>query len=190
MTSRRDSVRALAGIAALPLVSKLGLYDLPEIGRRAHALAESPDSPPLRALSAAEFDTVTQAAERIIPRTNTPGATDANVAGFIDVMLADWYEPDERDHFKAGLVDLDTSANSRFRRSFSKSARAQQITLLETLDAELQAQRQSGASNAGDNWFATFKHLTIWGFYTSRVGIEQELKQQVVAGHYDGNAPY
>jgi hypothetical protein len=190
MTSRRDTVRALAGIAALPFARKLGLYDLSEIGRRAHALAESPDSAPLRALSAAEFETVTQAAERIIPRTNTPGATDANVASFIDVMLADWYERNERDRFKVGLADLDTRANSRFARTFSKSTRAQQVQLLETLDSELQAQRQSSATNADDNWFAMLKHLTIWGFYTSRVGIEQELKQQVIAGHYDGNAPY
>jgi hypothetical protein len=190
MTSRRDTVRALTGIAALPFARKLGLFDLCEIGRRAHALAESPDSAPLRALSAAEFDTVTQAAERIIPRTNTPGATDANVAGFIDVMLADWYEPAERDRFKAGLADLDMRANSQFGRTFSKSSHAQQTTLLKALDAELQTQRQSTQTNADDNWFAMLKHLTIWGFYTSRVGIEQELKQQVVAGHYDGNAPY
>jgi hypothetical protein len=190
MTSRRDTVRALAGIAALPFARKLGLYDLTEIGRRAHALAESPNSAPLRALSAAEFDTVTHAAERIIPRTDTPGATDANVAGFIDVMLADWYEPDERDRFKAGVADLDGRANSRFAHSFSKSNRTEQIQLLETLDADLQTQRQSAAPNADDSWFAMLKHLTIWGFYTSRVGIEQELKQQVIAGHYDGNAPY
>jgi hypothetical protein len=190
MTSRRDTVRALAGIAALPFAGKLGLFDLTELGRRAHALAESPDSAPLRALSAAEFDTVTQAAERIIPRTSTPGATDANVAGFIDVMLADWYEPAERNHFKAGLADLDARANSQFGRTFAKSARAQQTTLLESIDSALQTQRQSAATNADDNWFGMLKFLTIWGFYTSRAGIEQELKQQVVAGHYDGNAPY
>ena len=79
MTSRRDAVLALAGIAALPLFRTLGAEELVEVGRRAHSLAELRESGAPRALTAAEYALVSEAAERIIPRTATPGATDARV---------------------------------------------------------------------------------------------------------------
>ena len=60
---------------------------------------------PSRALTAAEYEMVSQAAERIIPRTTTPGATDARVADFIHVMLADWYNDSDRTRFKTGLSE-------------------------------------------------------------------------------------
>jgi hypothetical protein len=61
---------------------------------------------------------------------------------------------------------------------------------LETLDRELDVRRQSGATDADNHWFAMLKHLTVWGYYTSRVGIEKELRVNLMPGRYDGNAPY
>jgi hypothetical protein len=188
MTSRRDSVRALAGIAALPFLGPLGLEQLVEVGRRAHTLAASPA--PLRALTAAELDIVSQAAEQIIPRTATPGATDARVANFIDVMLADWYNPSDRERFKTGLHELDGRARNLASRVFAKCSGPQQTELLETLDRELQVRRHSGLSGADNHWFGMLKYLTVWGYYTSRPGIEKELRVELIPGRYDGNAPY
>jgi hypothetical protein len=145
---------------------------------------------PLRALTAAEYETVSQAAERIIPRTATPGATDARVADFIDVMLADWYNPSDRERFKTGLRELDGLAQNLASRAFAKTTERQQTEMLETLDRELLLRRQSGAAGADDHWFAMLKHLTIWGYYTSRPGIVEELRVEVLPGRYDGNAPY
>ena len=194
MTSRRDAVRSLAGIAAVPFLGSAGLDDLVKVGRRAHALAELRGSatpqPPPRALTAAEYETVSQAAERIIPRTTTPGATEARVADFIDVMLADWYNDSDRVRFKTGLGELDAQARSLAGRAFSQATETQQTELLEALDRELTSRRQSGLADADDHWFAMLKHLTVWGYYTSRPGIEKELRVQIMPGRYDGNAPY
>jgi hypothetical protein len=189
MTSRREAVLALAGIAALPLFRTLGAEELFEVGRRAHARAGPGESAP-RALTAAEYAIVSQAAERIIPRTATPGATDARVAAFIDVMLADWYDARDRERFKAGLRELDTSALKLTGNGFVKARPRQQIEMLETLDRELQIRRQAREAGADDHWFAMLKHLTVWGYYTSRPGIVEELRVQLVAGRYDGNARY
>jgi len=194
MTSRRDAVRALAGIAALPFFRALGAQELVEIGRRAHSLAELRESGasngPPRALSAAEYDIVTQAAERIIPRTTTPGATDARVASFIDVMLADWYDASDRERFKAGLTELDARARTLTGRVFSRTTGRRQTEILEALDRELQIRRRAREAGADDHWFAMRKHLSIWGYYTSRPGIVEELRVQLVPGRYDGNAGY
>ncbi len=194
MTSRRDAVRSIAGIAALPFFGSLGVDELFNVGRRAHTLADTrrsatPQAPP-RALTAAEYDIVAQAAERIIPRTTTPGATDAHVADFIDVMLANWYNDSDRLRFKTGLTELDTRSRGRSGRAFARETEAQQTELLETLDRELQVRRESGLAGVNDHWFAMLRHLTIWGYYTSRPGIEKELRVQLMPGRYDGNAPY
>jgi hypothetical protein len=159
MTSRRDTLRALGSLAALPFLSRLEIDRLLALGHRA--------------LTPAQHEIVEAAAERIIPRTATPGATDAGVADFIDVMLADWYSQAERDRFVAGVTALE-------RRGFARMTVEQQTQLLQTFDS---------ARSDGD-WFAMLKHLTVWGYYTSRVGVVDELRVQLNPGRYDGNAPY
>ena len=194
MTSRRDAVRTLGSIAALPFLGTLGVEEIIEVGRRAHMLAELRQSgaplAPTRALTATEYDIVSQAAERIIPRTATPGATDARVADFIDVMLADWYNASDRERFKTGLRELDARARNLADRSFVETTEKQQTEVLDTLDRELHVRRQAALAGADDHWFAMLKHLTIWGYYTSRPGIAEELRLEVLPGRYDGNARY
>lgn len=196
MTSRRETLRALGSIAALPFFGTLGVEELVAVGRRAHTVAElrraGMSGISLRALTPAQYDIVVQAAERIIPRTDTPGASDARVADFIDVMLADWYSADERDRFTTGLRELDTRSRNLagVGRSFVESTERQQTAVLESLDHELQVRRQSGAAGANDHWFAMLKYLTIWGYYTSRPGIVEELGVELLPGRYDGNATY
>ena len=190
LLSRRDTVRALAGIAALPLLGTAGIDDLLELGRHAHERAAARLSHAPRALTAAEYDIVVQAAERIIPRTSTPGATDARVADFIDVMLADWYDSPDRERFKAGLGELDTRARALAGTSFAKATERQQTEILERIDREQHERREARAPGAADHWYATLKHLTIWGYYTSRPGIIEELRVQLIPGRYDGNASY
>ena len=184
MTTRRDAIRALAAIAALPLVEKLSATELAEVWHRANTSAAP------RALTPAEYQIVVHAAERIIPRTATPGATDARVADFIDVMLADWYDARDRERFRLGLRELDDSAGRLTGRRFVLAQERQQIELLETLDRELSLRRDARESGTDDHWFAVLKHLTIWGYYTSRPGIVEELRVQLVPGRYDGNARY
>jgi len=195
MTSRRETLRALGSIAALQLFGTLGVEELVAVGRRAHTLAElrrsgtSGAAP--RVLTPVQYEMVVQAAERILPRTDTPGATDAAVADFIDIMLADWYSAAERERFTTGLSELDARArNFASGGGFVQSTERQQTALLDTLDRELHTRRQSGVAGANDHWFAMLKHLTVWGYYTSRPGIVEELRVELIPGRYDGNAKY
>ncbi|MGI8842100.1 MAG: gluconate 2-dehydrogenase subunit 3 family protein [Gemmatimonadaceae bacterium] len=196
MTSRRETLRALGSIAALQFFGTLGVEELVAVGQRAHALAGrrrrgEPGAPP-RALTPAQYEMVVQAAERILPRTDTPGATDAAVADFIDIMLADWYSPPERTRFTSGLAELDARSRKLAGggRDFVQSTELQQTAVLESLDEELHILRQSGEAGVNEHWFAMLKHLTIWGYYTSRPGIVEELRVDLIPGRYDGNAKY
>ena len=78
--TRRDALKRAAvflGVAISPSILNGVL--------RAQLAAAAPAKP--RFLSASQFGTVTTIAERILPRTDTPGALDVGVPAFIDLMF-------------------------------------------------------------------------------------------------------
>ena len=177
---------ALAAVPALPALRRFSDAELLALGERIHEeIGAHPYEP--RALTAEQFRTVQVAAEHIIPRTHTPGATDARVADFIDTMLADWYPPAERARFIFGVDELNGRTPGR---GFTDGTPAERVALLTALDGEVATLRRSSAQQANEHWFSTLKFLTVWGYYTSRAGITEELRVDMMPGRYDGNAEY
>src|SRR5439155_8109667 len=106
--NRREVLLLLAGTAALP-------DRLLAIGRTVHQRARAGA---LRALNPHQNETVATIAELIIPKTDTPGAREAGVPAFIDVMLADWGDDDQRQMFMAGLANVDERSRAAFGKDF------------------------------------------------------------------------
>ena len=128
--------------------------------------------------------TVVIAAERIIPASDTPGATDADVVTFIDRMLADWYNPDERDRFLAGLRELDARCRTRYRKDFADCEERDQVAALTAFDNDVSARRR-----ANEHWFAMLKYTTVFGYCTSEVAMRRTLGSWPRPTRYDGCAP-
>lgn len=99
-----------------------------------------------RALDQKQGNLVATIADHIIPATDTPGAREAGVHRFIDRMLAEYYSPDERAAFLAGLADVDRRAMALKGKSFLDLAPADQHTVLAALDAEAYAHRPAAAA--------------------------------------------
>jgi hypothetical protein len=114
-----------------------------------------------RFFTAEEFETLSQIAERIIPATGTPGAIGAGVPAYIDQVVSANGEHKKR--FRAGLAGIDAEAKRRFGLRFAKLSEDQQIELLTPL------------SERGDGFFEIMKNMTADGYYTSKVGLVQEL---------------
>ncbi len=167
---RRELIQWLLATATAP-------SDVLAFGRNVHRHPAT-----RRALSPHAERTVTAAAAHIIPATDTPGATDANVTAFIDKMLADWHTPAERERFLAGLADLDKRCRARGPRDFADCAEADQVAVLTALDAEVTN------PDATDHWFARLKYLTVYGYCTSEVGMRL-LRLYPLPMRYDGCAP-
>ncbi len=180
---------ALAGLPALPVLGRFSESELLALGTRIHEQLEGEPYEP-RALTAAQYHEVEVAAEQIIPRTHTPGATDARVADFIDTMLADWYTAVERERFIGGLADLDARAMKAHGKAFADISSSARVALLTAIDDDVTALRRANNQAGNEHWFATLKFLTVWGYYTSRVGVTDELRANVMPGRYDGNAEY
>ena len=65
-----------------------------------------------------------------MPTTDTPGAIAAEVPAFIEMMLADWYEPTDRNDFMAGLGILEGYARIQYETAFASLAPEEQDLVL------------------------------------------------------------
>lgn len=157
------------------------------VGRDVHRLAASAQAA-RRVLDPQALRTVGAAAEAILPRGDTPGATDARVSAFVDWMLAGWYPAPDRERFLTGLRALNTHSTELHGREFAACIAADQSAMLTVLDQEVSALRASDAARADAHWFAILKYLTIWGYCTSEVGA-RSLGLNTLPMRYDGNAP-
>jgi hypothetical protein len=174
-------------MAVLPWLDGVDLFRL---GAAVHAQSASSKDAPLRVLDDPLNRLVTAASECIIPATDTPGAAAAGVNRFIDHMLADWYPGDARDRFLKGLTALEARARAMHSTSFSECAGDEQAAILSMFDDEVTNLRDRHAPHPRDHWFAMLKFLTVWGYYTSEIGEQQELQRVALPMRYDGCAPY
>ena len=111
--------------------------------------------------------TVIALTELIIPQTDTPGAKAALVNRYIDLILNDGgSEP--RVSFLEGLGWLDGYAIRKHNAPFVKLSAAQQTEILESLDGVKLPEIEPGA-----RFFSQLKRLTVDGYYTSKIGIDE-----------------
>jgi hypothetical protein len=187
---RREALRMLAAAVALPLIPE----ELFGVLRAARAEVDSGDA--LHTLSAKQNATATRMTELILPETDTPGAKTARVNEFIDLILTEWYSNEERERFLKGVANVDGVSQKFYGKNFVECTEAEQIKTLTDLDqrmateaAKLKARPRSPrmeTADPSDNFFYTFKQLTLTGYFTSEVGAKQALRFQMIPGHYDG----
>jgi hypothetical protein len=140
-------------------------------GQHEDAASASPASKPAiykpQFFSPDEYRTVELLTELIIPRDETPGASDAGVSEFIDFMAA--HGEEELQPMRPGLQSLDARAKAAHGRGFLDLSREQQAALLTGIA------RKDGTSNddAGRKFFLLIRRYTVMGYYTSRVGLEE-----------------
>jgi hypothetical protein len=188
--NRREALRLLAAATALGLETPKAVAIL----RDARALVQT--QPGRRTLSPDQNEIVTAIAEMIIPRTETPGATDADVPAFIDLIVTEWYTDEQRARFREGLADIDVRAHHRFTKDFVECSPAQQAEILTELgalmiaDAEL-TKRQTetdGETKPRDNFYQTLRSLILTGYYTSEAGATGELNYRIIPDRFDSCA--
>lgn len=197
--NRREALRMLTTGAVIPAFTP----DLFAFYQQAHPGG----SYSLRTLNPHQNDTVVAMIDQIIPATDTPGAKGARVNEFIDVILTEWANEEERRNFLDGLVSVDKQSNELFGKDFAFASSSQQVTLLSSMDdaaAVLRAERQRHAPNTvpepdtqlkGD-FFTIFKNITLHGYYTSEVAVTKELNPEnrsvyeiIMPGAFHGCTP-
>ena len=173
---RRDALRLFGATAALPAAP-----DLLALGRRLHERLAA--RPALRTFDPHQNATVTAVADRILPATDTPGATAARVNEFADLLLAEWAPEETRAHFLAGLADLDARARAAFGKDFVDGGESDQVRILTLLEDEAFRLKDQPGPHP-EPFFRMMKWVTMYGYYTSEVGARQELHFEIVPGRY------
>lgn len=120
-------------------------------------------------LTAHHNATVIAISALIIPETETPGATSANVNRLVDAVLAD-AAPEERGRFLGGLSWIDARSHQLYGTDFIAATHDQHVALLESLSRNDPPQEVIGVE-----FFWTIKSLTIRGYYTSEAVLREEL---------------
>jgi hypothetical protein len=177
---RREVVRFLGAALALPFLPRNAEAAI-ELAERLHRRI---GDVPFRTLNAEQQALVTNIAELIIPETDTPGATSVKVPEFIDLILSEWADDDEKASFLAGLADIDTRASALGASRFVDLTAERKTELLTALDAARADKAGAGLA------FARLKGLTVYGYFTSKPVQVNILKTRMFFDGYHGNVPF
>jgi glucoside 3-dehydrogenase (cytochrome c) hitch-hiker subunit len=163
MQTRREALKIIGAVGvtcAFPF-SANELY-----GQHVHPSEQSAvPTPAPRFFTATQLLLISRLTDLIIPPTDTPGAAAAGVPAYIDLVVTE--DPKLQTLFQEGLPRLDAISASRFSTSFQQLTEEQQVEILTSL-----SQAPPGADAY---FFHALKNLTADGYYTSRIGLLQEL---------------
>jgi hypothetical protein len=152
------------------------------------------------AFSKEDIAFLNEVAETILPATQTPGAKEAKVGEFMQVMVTDCYEAKDQKIFMEGIKKLDEASKKMNNKSFMESDATGRHNLLVALDkeakevaakaAEEKQKNPNEKKEADKHYFAMMKELTLTGFFTSEVGATKALRYVAVPGKFVGSYPY
>ena len=130
-----------------------------------------------------QADIVSAIADVLIPKTDTSGALDAGVPAFIDSIMADVYPKDAQARFAAGIDEFETSSAAGGKAFLDQDVTQRAATVQKSLDAAFTGE------HAQKPFILVARELTLLGFYTSRVGITENMEYVAVPTVYHGCVP-
>ncbi len=148
---------------------------------RAQAAAAGAGGARPRHLAPGPFATAAAVAERILPRTDTPGAQDVGVPAFIDLMYGEYMTPAERTLFAAGLTEVEKASASTHRRGFTQLGAAEQDAILARIAQEAETKEKT--------FFHLIRETTLLGYFTSEQVGKTVLNYDPIPGVFRGCVP-
>ena len=169
---RREAIRRaalLAGVALSPEWLDLA------------ALAQAPAPAAKAYLTPAQGTLLSAAAERILPRTDTPGAIDVGVPAFIDRFYGEFMNQADKQLLVSVLDEIERGSRAAHNAAFATLTPAQQDEVLRSIAS---AQQDKSASS-----FRLLRSVTVLGYFTSEQVGKKVLNYDPVPGAYDGCVP-
>ena len=119
-----------------------------------------------------ELALVDELSEMIIPADDhSPGARAAGVARYIDGRLGEAFEDIDRTNWRKGLQLVEELSKQAHGRPFLESSPGERLALLQRMAA-----RESKPEQPEELFFAELKSRVVDAYYTSEIGIRQELE--------------
>ena len=175
--SRRPALKILgvgAGVASASNI--LAQHPHPHTGVEMVSPIDAETRSQLRFFTDAEMLSIVLMTDVIIPSDeHSPGAKDAGVPAFIDLMVSE-SSVETKNLWRKGLAAIDELCKKEFGNTFGTLTSEQQVAVLKLISRNEYRPRR-----IEERFFIAIKGLTVDGYYTSELGIHQELR-------YKGNA--
>ncbi|WP_324150497.1 gluconate 2-dehydrogenase subunit 3 family protein [Dyella sp.] len=177
--NRREWLKCMSMLAAgaVAAPSLLAVFDV-------HAAAQSSNAG-IPFFSKPQNDLMTAVVDIIIPRSDTPGAVDAGVPRFIDLMFRDVYTKEEQQNYVHALAAFEEKSG----KAFLQLDAVQRKALVAKLHHEALAQSKEIDPVSAPAFVLTTKKLTMLGYFMSQPGCTQVLQYVAVPGAYHADIP-
>ncbi|SEO39199.1 Gluconate 2-dehydrogenase subunit 3 [Luteibacter sp. UNC138MFCol5.1] len=177
--NRREWLKSMSTLAvgAIAGPSLLAVFD-------AHAAAKAPGAKP-QFFNPAQYTLVGTVADIVIPRTDTPGATDAGVPLFIDQLFFAVYAKPDQARYTTAMAAFDKAGG----KPFQQLDPAQRKALVGRLHKEALAVPKGGKIPPAADFVLMTKKLTMLGFFLSQPGCTQVLQYAAVPAQWKADIP-
>ena len=171
--NRRQAMKGVA--AGLGAAASLPILNQPaESQSHHHATLVSPVASTAAAkaptfFSPQQYEVITELTSLIIPTDETPGAREARVNEYIDLIVSEGTGSTKK-LYREGLDWLEKTCQSRYGKKFIQSSHDQQVEILTEIS---QIKDPAPANQLQARFFKAIKQDTIDGFYTSKIGLEE-----------------
>jgi hypothetical protein len=172
---RRELLRAAGAAAALSIIPR----NAEAAWARVLAGYQTPGglSPDQRAL-------VTAIADVILPRTDTPSASDVGVTEWVNLIVAENYADDVRAPFLQGLDAIEAHVRASRGKAFASLDATAQVEIVGALDNPVD--RRTIEARA----YSRLKGLVVYGYFTSERVQRDVLRSQMFHERFQGAADH
>ena len=127
---------------------------------------------PPKFFTPAEFRLVDELTEILIPAdAHSGGARAAAAAAFIDRRLAELADDEPRALWRAGLARVDALAREMYGPAFMRLTPDDRVAVVTRMAGD-----EEKPMNDEERFFAELKTRTVHAYYTSRIGVHEELE--------------
>lgn len=116
--------------------------------------------------------------DAILPKTDTPSASDVDCHGFVDDQLFNCYTKQQQNSAKAIVSKIATTGVNG---NFVNSSLNQQQQVLRDIESG------KGYDKNDSEQFSQLKSLIVFGYFTSEIGATKALNYLTVPGGYKGS---
>lgn len=109
----------------------------------------------------------------IIPKTDTPGAKEAEIAEYIAVIVEDCYSDEDQEKFKLNLSNIEMKCSQMHNRSFLECSQGEREDLVMALEES-------------DESYRSIKSFITSAYLSSKIGKTEFFDYYQVPGKYDG----
>jgi hypothetical protein len=168
MTTRRNALISIAGGTASTAIARALDSGAPQ----AHDMRSMTEAEPAKKrkeptyFHGRDYQTLTRLVDLMIPRTDTPGAVDAQVQWRIDQQVSQ--NPKLQSIFNQGIKAADAFAVQQGKTDFVSLAEPDQISVLKHMN-------EAAGTTSESQFFQKLKELTLDWYYRSEEGLAKEL---------------